>query len=320
MLSRTAENLFWMARNIERAENTARMLDVSFRMALLPSAIDINELHFAPILAIAPGSGRFHELYGELSHENILRYVVLDPNNTGSIWSLIHGARENARAQRTAISSEAWESINATWLQVQNLDYEGLQQWGFRDFFEWVKERSHLFRGVVFGTLLHDDPFRFIRLGTFIERADNTARILDVKYHVLLPESEQVGGYVDYYQWAALLRSVGAFRAYRRIYHDTVYPWRVAELLILREDMPRSLHHCYEALIGTLDDLAGKKQLECRRLAGQTYARFKYGRIDKIFGTGLHEFLVDFIENNNALGNQIQEDFLMTPASIAAVA
>ncbi len=109
-----------------------------------------------------------------------------------------------------------------------------------------MKERSHLFRGVVFGTMLHDDAFRFIRLGTFIERADNTARILDVKYHVLLPETEQVGGYVDYYQWGALLRSVGAFRAYRRVYHDTVYPWRIAELLILRADMPRSLHHCYE--------------------------------------------------------------------------
>ncbi len=320
MLSRTAENLFWMSRNIERAENTARMLDVSFRMALVPSSLDSQELHFEPILAIAPGTRRFDDCYGECNRENIIRYVVLDKDNESSIWSLIQGARENARAQRTAISSEAWESINSTWLQVQDLDYQGLLEWGFRDFFEWVKERSHLFRGVVFGTLLHDDPFRFIRLGTFIERADNTARILDVKYHVLLPETEKVGGYVDYYQWTALLRSVGAFRAYRRVYHDTVYPWRVAELMILREDMPRSLHHCYEALITTLEDLTGKKQLECRRIAGQTYARLKYGRIDKIIALGLHEFLNDFIDNNNALGAQLQEDFLMTPFSISAVA
>ena len=188
MLSRTAENLFWMARGMERAENTARMLDVSFRMSLLPSTIDKQALHFEPILDIAPGSGRrFHELYDELNHETIIRYVALEPENGGSIWSLIHSARENARAQRTAISSEAWESLNSTWLQVQNLDFEGLKRWGYRDFFDWVKERSHLFRGVVFGTMLHDDAFRFIRLGTFIERADNTARILDVKYHVLLP-------------------------------------------------------------------------------------------------------------------------------------
>ena len=183
-----------------------------------------------------------------------------------------------------------------------------------------MKERSHLFRGVVFGTMLHDDAFRFIRLGTFIERADNTARILDVKYHVLLPHGEEVGGLIDYYQWGALLRSVGAFRAYRNVYRDTVYPWRIAELLILREDMPRSLHHCYHNLIGTLDELAGKKELECRNLAGQTYARLKYGRIGRIFRSGLHEFLTSFIDSNNTLGVQIQEDFLMIPAAVAGAA
>ena len=138
MLSRTAENLFWMARDMERAENTARMLDVSFRMAILPSTIDKQALHFEPILAIAPGDGRFHELYGELTHETIIRYVALEPDNPASIWSLIRFARENARAQRSAISSEAWESLNQTWLQVQNLDFDGLRRWGYRDFFEWV--------------------------------------------------------------------------------------------------------------------------------------------------------------------------------------
>jgi uncharacterized alpha-E superfamily protein len=320
MLSRSAENLFWMARNMERAENTARMLDVSFRMSLLPSTLDKQALHFEPILAIAPGDGRFHELFGELTHETIIRYVALEPENAGSIWSLTRQARENARAQRSAISSEAWESLNSTWLQVQNLDFEGLTRWGYRDFFDWVKERSHLFRGVVFGTMLHDDAFRFIRLGTFIERADNTARILDVKYHVLLADDEKIGGFVDYYQWGALLRSVGAFRAYRKVYHDTVFPWRIAELLILRADMPRSLHHCYENLTGTLDDLAGKKQLECCRLAGQIYAGLKYGRIDRIMRSGLHEFLTSFIESNRALGVQLQDDFLMTPTIIAGAA
>jgi uncharacterized alpha-E superfamily protein len=317
MLSRSAENLFWMARNIERAENTARMLDVSFRMSLLPSSIDKQALHFEPILAIAPGSGRFHELYDELNQETIIRYAALEPENAGSIWSLIQQARENARSQRSSISSEAWESLNTTWLEVQNLDIKSLKRWGYRDFFDWVKDRSHLFRGVVYGTMLHDDAFRFIRLGTFIERADNTARILDVKYHVLLPDGEQVGGFVDYYQWGALLRSVGAFRAYRKAYHDTVYPWRVAALLILREDMPRSLHHCYGNLVATLDELAGKKDLECRRLAGQTFAALKYGRIDKILAEGLHEFLSSFIVSNNALGVQLQEDFLMIPSPSA---
>ena len=319
MLSRTAENLFWMARNMERAENTARMLDVSFRMALLPSTIDKQALHFEPILAIAPGSGRFHELYGEMTHETIVRYVALEPEN--SRFHLVShpiGARECSRPALGDFERGMGEPELDLATRSHNLDFEGLKRWGFRDFFDWVKERSHLFRGVMFGTMLHDDAFRFIRLGTFIERADNTARILDVKYHVLLPETEQVGGYVDYYQWGALLRSVGAFRAYRRVYHDTVYPWRIAELLILRADMPRSLHHCYENVIGTLDELAGKKQLECRRLAGQTYARLRYGRIDKIFQSGLHEFLTDFIAANNTLGVQLEEDFLMTPAAMMA--
>ncbi len=316
MLSRTAENLFWMARSMERAENTARMLDVNFRLSLLPSALD-REAQFEPVLSIAPGDGTFDERYGELTQESIIRYVALDQENAGSIYSLIRNARENARARRASISSEAWESLNATWLHMQNLDFEQVMRWGYRDFFDWVKERSHLFRGVIFGTMLHDDGFRFLRLGTFIERADNTARILDVKYHVLLPDSEEVGGYVDYYQWAALLRSVGAFRAYRRVYHDTIYPWRVAELLILREDMPRSLHHCYKVAISTLDELAGKKPLECLRIAGQTHAHLCYGRIDGVFGEGLHEYLTDFIETNNALGSQIQEDFLMTPMAMA---
>ena len=189
--------------------------------------------------------GRFHDLYGEPSHDNIIRYVALEPENAGSIWSLIRAARENARAQRSAISSEAWESLNSTWLQVQNLDFEGLKRWGYRDFFDWVKERSHLFRGVVFGTMLHDDAFRFIRLGTFIERADNTARILTS--NITSPARDRTGRRLcRLLPWGALLRSVGAFRAYRKVYHDTVYPWRIAELLILRADMPRSLHHCYE--------------------------------------------------------------------------
>lgn len=316
MLSRTAEDLYWMARNMERAENTARMLEVSFRMSMLPSSMD-REAEFQPILAIAPGDGTFQDHYDKLSFENAVRYVALDPENNGSIYSLIRNARENARARRASISSEAWETLNATWLQMQSFDFDEVRRWGFRDFFDWVKERSHLFRGVVFGTMLHDDGFRFLRLGTFIERADNTARILDVKYHVLLPDTEQVGGYVDYYQWAALLRSVGAYRAYRRIYHDSIYPWRVAELLILREDMPRSLHHCYSIVLATLDELAKEKPLECRRLAGQTHAQLRYGQIQAVFREGLHEYLTRFIEENHALGMQIQEDFLMTPLAIA---
>ena len=247
--------------------------------------------------------------------------MALEPENGGSICSLIREARENARAQRSAISSEAWESLNSTWLQVQNLDFEGLKRWGYRDFFDWVKERSHLFRGVVFGTMLHDDAFRFIRLGTFIERADNTARILDVKYHVLLPRGEQVGGLIDYYQWGALLRSVGAFRAYRNVYRDTVYPWRIAELLILREDMPRSLHHCYQQPASArLTSSPARKSWNAEGRPARPMRGSNMAASTGSSASGLHEFLTSFIESNNALGVQIQEDFLMIPAAVAGAA
>jgi uncharacterized alpha-E superfamily protein len=313
MLSRTAENLFWMARGMERAENTARMLDVSFRMSLLPSTIDKQALHFEPILDIAPGSGRrFHELYDELNHETIIRYVALEPENGGSIWSLIHSARENARAQRTAISSEAWESLNSTWLQVQNLDFEGLKRWGYRDFFDWVKERSHLFRGVVFGTMLHDDAFRFIRLGTFIERADNTARILDVKYHVLLPEEEHVGGPLDFYQWSSILRSVSALTAYHWVYRETLKPWLIADLLILNDSLPRSLASCYGNLVRNLDQIgvAYGRQGPSQRHARGIRNRLEHSKMDDIFQRGLHEFIQEFLGDNARLGEIIGLQYL----------
>lgn len=314
MLSRTADNLYWMSRYVERAENTARMLDVSYRMSLLPSAVDSAELHWRPIVQIAPDPEGFDETYGDLTPGKVIDYMSLDPKNPSSIYSSIALARENARAERTAVSSEMWESLNATWLEIQHLKSTDLKKWGFRSFFEWVKERSHLFRGVSVGTMFRDDPFHFIRLGTFLERADNTARLLDVKYHVLLPSTEKVGGSVDYFQWGALLRSVSAFRAYRKRYHDAIFPWKVAELLILDEDMPRSLHHCYTMLTATLNLLAADQRLECQRLAGQIYADLRFGKIDSIFRSGLHEFLMDFVARSNELTIQLQRDFMMSLA------
>lgn len=312
MLSRSAEDLYWMARYIERAENTARTLDVSNRMAVLPTALGSTSLQWRPALEIGPDPTAFYDRYGEASPKNVIVYMALDPDNPSSIWSCLRAARENARAERSAISGEMWESLNSTWLEIKNLDFAGLETWGYRKFFDWIKERSHLFRGVTFGTLLQDDGFHFVRLGTFLERADNTARILDVKYHVLLPRPEDVGGAIDYYQWGALLRSVSAFSSYRRVYRDSITPKRVAELLILNAQMPRSLLASHDMIATTLDALAGGRRLECRRLAGEIHATLEYGRIDQIFARGLHEFLDAFVLSNNHLGEQIQQDFIMS--------
>jgi uncharacterized alpha-E superfamily protein len=179
---------------------------------------------------------------------------------------------------------------------------------------EWVKQRSQLFNGAYANTMLRNDAYYFTRLGTFVERADNTARLLDVKYHVLLPRSEGVGGALDYYQWQAILRSVSGLRSYHWVYHDRLKPWLIAELLILRPEMPRSLVSCYDEIVRTLDLLAeayGGKRGECHRLTGEVYARLRYGRIQDVFQLGLHEFLTEFINRTLILGDEIASLYLI---------
>ena len=194
MLSRSANDLFWMSRNVERAENVARMLDVTYRMSLLPyRVVETGEKWAEPwalplvITGLATG---YYSRNDKLSAENMIRYMVFDTGNPSSILSLIQSARENARGQRGELSSEMWESINSTWLETRELNYETLLARGVSEFFDWVKTRSHLFRGVTVGTMGRDEGYHFTRLGTRLERADNTARILDVKYHTLLPTVE----------------------------------------------------------------------------------------------------------------------------------
>src|SRR6185437_14052709 len=246
MLSRHANELYWMARHIERAENTARLLDVTYRTSLLPYEVGEPGLAWAapwsvPLITLGLAS-TYYERYPVLTAENALRFMILDPSNTSSIYTCLGAARESARTVRGAITSEMYEDLNSAWIEMRTCDYERIQARGVSDFLDWVKMRSHLFRGVTFGTMLRDEAYHFIRLGTHMERADNTARILDTKYHILLPSVADVGGAVDYYQWASLLQSLSGFEAYRKIYSDVISPRRIAELLILRDDMPRSLH------------------------------------------------------------------------------
>ena len=315
MLCRTANELYWMARHTERAENTARLLDVTYRMSLLPyEAIEPGLAWAEPWAVPLITSGlatAFYERFGELSAENVLRFMILDSSNTSSIYCCLRGARESARSVRGAITSEMYEDLNSAWLEMRDHDYDRIQFIGVSAFLEWVKMRSHLFRGVTFGTMLRDEAYHFIRLGTHIERADNTARILDVKYHTLLPSAHDVGGAVDYYQWGALLRSVSGFESYRKIYSDVITPRRVAELLILREDMPRSLHSCMNFIHDTLEVLCDDNSREIERASGELYARLHYGKTDDIIKFGLHEYLVEFLDRISALGGEINRYFLV---------
>ncbi len=314
MLSRAASSLYWMSRYMERAENMARILDVSYRMSLSASDAHSQRTQWEPALVVAGCEQPFKETGRKIDARNVIEFLALDADNMSSIRASLWTARENARAMRTQITTEMWEALNATWLEMRGLDYAKIEAMGLRAFFDWVKERSHLFRGVGYGTMPRDAAYRFVRVGTFLERADSTARLLDVKYHVLLPTARDVGGAVDYYQWGALLRSVSAFQAYRRIFRDVIRPRRVAELLILRDDMPRSLRVSFGELTQLLDQLREMFQRDylSARLADQMYNRLRFGRIDDIFEQGLHEFLTEVVNSNFALGKAIADDFGMT--------
>jgi uncharacterized alpha-E superfamily protein len=315
MLCRTANDLYWMARHIERAENTARLLDVTYKMSLLPyEAVEPGLAWAEPWAVPLITSGlatAFYERFPQLSAEHVLRYMILDGSNPSSIFCCLRSARESARAVRGAITSEMYEDLNSAWLDIRGQDYERVQGAGVSEFLGWVKMRSHLFRGVTFGTMLRDEAYHFIRLGTHIERADNTARILDVKYHTLLPSAAEVGGAVDYYQWGALLRSVSGFESYRKIYSDVITPRRVAELLILREDMPRSLHSCMSFINDTLSVLCPDSSKEIRRSSGELHARLHFARTDDIIELGLHEYLMEFLDRISDLGDEINKQFLV---------
>jgi uncharacterized alpha-E superfamily protein len=309
MLSRVASNLYWMSRYVERAENTARVLDVAWRMSLLVKEPALQDQEwFAPLNitgTLFPFSGR----HSVVCAREVLHFMALDPENPSSIHACARQARENARAVRGSITSEMWEVLNATWLEMQQVDEEKVRSRGISPFFDWVKERSHLFRGVTFGTMHRDDAYDFARLGTHMERADSTARILDVKYHILLPSVKDVGGAVDYYQWSAVLRSVSAFEAYRKVYRDVITPLKLAELLMLREDIPRSLRFCLRQVHDTLERVQNAESAEACRKAGQMLAALQYGKISDIFANGLHECLTDFLDDMQELSKLIQSSF-----------
>ena len=299
-----------MARYIERAENLARMLEVNYRMSLLPHDAQIVERGWAATLTIIGLLDAFQQRYQAVTPANAIAFMAFDRGNPGSIYSCLRQARENARAVRGTLTSETWEMLNSTWLEMR---VTGMRPGAeIANFFEWVKDRSHLARGVVQGTMLCDEAWHFIWLGTYLERADSTSRILDVKYHLLLPHGEQAGGSADYYQWSALLHSVSAFEIYRRVYRDLITPRRVAELLVLRDDMPRSLRSCVSRVYAHLTAVRNAQSGETERRAGELQASLHFGRIEDIFALGLHEYLVQFLGRVRDLGERVARNFLVS--------
>jgi len=314
-LSRTADHLFWMNRYTERAENTARLLDVNYQTSLLPQSAEAAQAGWQGLLSISELLPSYKAKHDAITAAEVMHFMVRDETNPSSIVSCLSAARENARAVRGTLTTEVWETLNQTWLEVKRMLKAGEFEADPAQFFEWVKFRSHLSRGVAVGTMLMDEALHFMRLGTFLERADNTARLVDVKFHAV--ESDFYGAAAekdqeyDFYHWSAILRSVSGFEVYRKVYRDVIKPERVAELLILRPDMPRSLHASLNEVVSNLHMVANDQSFETQRRAGKLRAQLQYGRIDEILATGLHAYLTQFLDRVNDLGNHISQDFLV---------
>ena len=311
MLSRTADHLFWLSRYIERAENTARMLDIVYQTSLQPQSAEESEQSWRSLVSISELNSLYNAKHASIDSRSVMDFMVADENNQSSIFNCLRAARENARAVRGALTTEVWETMNQTWLEFRRLLRDGLLARDPSALFEWVKYRSHLSRGVTVGTMLQDEAFHFIRIGSFLERADNTARLLDVKFYRQEEISDERDDARDFYYWSAVLRSVSGFEIYRKVYSNVIQPEKVAELLILRPDMPRSMSHCVTRMLANLKRVANPQSGETLRRVGRLEAELAFARIDEIQAGGLHPFLDGFLAEVADLGASISRDFLV---------
>ncbi|WP_115720364.1 alpha-E domain-containing protein [Gallaecimonas mangrovi] len=308
MLSRTAANLFWLSRYVERAENMARLMEMGYRMAMMPATGKGYRSEWQSVMAAA---GFTLTDFIPLTQAEVADYLVFDKDNPSSISNCLEQARNNARAMRTAITADMWDAINSAHMELKKPAMRYMVRNNLPEFLDWVKRQGALFRGATDSTVLRNDGYDFLRLGTLLERADNTARLLDVKYYVLLPESSVVGDSRDSYQWTTVLRAVSALRSFHWVYKDNYTPLLIADFLILNPLSPRSLAHCYSGITEHLQRLS--RLYHSRQSAGtealETYSILLHGDMEDIFNSGLHEFLSNFLLRNAALSESIAESY-----------
>jgi uncharacterized alpha-E superfamily protein len=313
MLSRTADHLYWMSRYIERAESLARLVDAHYRMSLLPHSAETLAQSLSATMTALHMEQAYLSRHARIEPKSVFAFVSLDREYSGSIFNCLKVARENARAVRGSLTSELWETLNSTWLEARSQVTRRGAKIDIGEFVEWVKERSHLTRGVTVGTMMRDESFHFTRIGTFLERADSTARILTAHQSDLEPGAD-AGVVPDPYEWSVLLRALSAFEVYRRAYRDVITPFRVAQLLILRDDMPRSLLRCCKEVYTNLKSVSNEQSAETERRAGEMHAMLHFTRMEEIAAGGLPRFLEQFLERLQDLGVRIASDFLVPPA------
>jgi uncharacterized alpha-E superfamily protein len=313
MLSRTADHLYWMSRYIERAESLARLVDAHYRMSLLPHSGETLANSLSATMTALHMEEAYLKRHDSIEPNTVFEFVSLDRDYGGSIFSCLRSARENARAVRGSLTSELWETLNSTWLEARSLATGGAPRTDIGHFVEWVKERSHLTRGVTIGTMMRDEAFHFTRIGTFLERADSTARILTAHQNDLVPGAD-ASEVPDPYQWSVLLRALSAFEVYRRAFRDVITPLKVAQLLILRDDMPRSLLRCCKEVYQNLKAVTNHQSAETERRAGEMHAMLHFTRMEEIIAGGIPHFLEQFLARLRDLGDRIASDFLLPPA------
>ena len=309
MLGRTANGLYWMFRYIERGENIARLIDAGLRMALTRSGSSDED--WDGVLQSAGVREDFDTVHGKLTSADAIDYLLRDKANPSSVMSCIEAARNNARMVRTALTRETWEATNECWIELKQLLAKRARPADMPEIIGTIKRRAGLIRGAFHGTMLRNDIYNFARIGTFIEQADNTARILDVKYYVLLPAIAKVGSSLDNKQWESILRSVSAHRSYSWVYDGDYSPANIADFLILNNRMPRSLAFSYDKIVSNLDYLAESYggRHAAHETASSTLGLLRSRSMDAIMEQGLHEFIEEFIVHNNRLGAEISEGY-----------
>ncbi len=309
MLGKTAGGLFWMFRYLERSENTARLLDAGFRLAITRTTAAESE--WASLISTAAVRDAYLERHGEIEAARVIDFLLRDPANPSSVMAMIEAARNNARLVRTALTREVWEATNECWMALGNLLARPVAAKNLPDALGQIRQQATLVRGALHGSMLRNDGYNFARVGTFIERADNTARILDVKYYVLLPAVSQVGSTLDNVQWETILRSVSGLRAYRWIYGGEVNSTGIASFVVLDRQMPRSLVFCLAKIVDNLGHLAREygERMPSHDLADARLDALRGDTIESIFDFGLHEYIDEFLHDVNALGAQIERDY-----------
>jgi len=319
MLSRVADSLYWMSRYIERAENVSRLLDVNLHLLLDFEEMDDLKLkdHWEPVIRATGDEESFYQLYDVADSENVTDFLTFNKKNPDSILSCMMAARENARMIRDQLSTEMWQCLNQAYLFLKSNNAKKVWDSGPYEFYKQIQDYSHLFMGLTDATFSHAEGFYFMQVGKFLERAEKTSQILDVKYHILLPSVEEVGGALDAVQWSAILRSCSAFEAYHRIFVSKVDPLKVAEFLIFNDNFPRSIQFSVREMNKNLHRISGCPMDEyanaAERASGRLLSELKYNTIGDVFKQGLHEYLGSIQDRFTDIGGEVYQSYMFHP-------